>query len=213
MLVAATGFVAAQYSQDAAGASTAIQKITITYKDEADALTPFERGLAEFNGLRYCEVHLDTPRTIKSLTQVVCRGGKTTETPLTPEGFGGSTVSEIRFYARGFSADSVKIMLDKLMSMKIQLPNNESYILMETYDAEDGAVIPGESAGDFSVEYAPGAAVPLIAYTTGLLRNFKIGDVEVSGIDYCGLRDKHVHPSRWGEFGIDNYVYYVAKFE
>jgi hypothetical protein len=84
---------------------------------------------------------------------------------------------------------------------------------METCDAEGGAVIPGESAGDFSAEYAPGAAVPLIAYTTGLRKEIEFDGVKGTMIDFCGLRDKHIHPSRWGEFGVDNYVYYVAKFK
>jgi hypothetical protein len=98
-------------------------------------------------------------------------------------------------------------------SRVVQLPNDKHYILMETYDAEGGAVIPGESAGDFSVDYAPGAAVPWIAYTTGLRKEIEFDGIKGTMIDLCGLRDKHVHPSRWGEFGVDNYVYYVAKFE
>ncbi len=213
----ATGSAAAQ--NITAEEPDAPQKITVTYKSEADALTPFERGLAEFNGMNYYEVHTGAKRTLTGLTEVVCRNGEMIENELLPIGFSITEVSTMCFYVQSLSDDSVKLLIrtDGGMGMPpriLPLDQKHRHILMETFDGVAGEVETDDSGVGVSVEYPLETIVPLIAYTTGLVVDLKLDGFTGTLLDYCALRDKHVHPSRWyAEFGVDNYIYYIAKFK
>lgn len=58
--------------------------------------------------------------------------------------------------------------------------------------------------------YERSDAIPLMAYSPGIHRNFDMGDGKVlEGFDICGLRYSQVHPSEWHErFKIPAYVYF-----
>ncbi len=210
MAFAAAGFASAQ-NNSAAGSP---QKITVTYKADHEVLSEFERGLADFNGLRYMEVHLDSPRTLVGLVEVTCRNGEVSEKELMADWYTISGVGKLVFYAQGISADSVKIMTTtdgggRFSPRVTALPNTSNYILMEIYDSEGGTV-----SEELTLEYSADSAIPLIAYTTGLISETELYGEKATWIDFCGLRDKHAHPSRWHkDFGVDNYIYYLAKFK
>ena len=56
--------------------------------------------------------------------------------------------------------------------------------------------------------------IPLIAFTEGTPQIFEIAGRKLEGLDYCGVRDAKIHPSRWFEkFHIKDYVYFEIEFQ
>ena len=80
------------------------------------------------------------------------------------------------------------------------LPDATSmHILMETYSGRELFVTD---------------EIPLGAYTMGIVSEREYQGQKGMWIDYCGLRDAHVHPSQWYEkYGIDNYIYFTVQFK
>ena len=56
--------------------------------------------------------------------------------------------------------------------------------------------------------------IPLIAFTEGERGTWERNGFTLEGIDYCGVRDAKIHPSRWFEkFHIKDYVYFEIEFQ
>lgn len=65
---------------------------------------------------------------------------------------------------------------------------------------------------DYKEGYEPGDTIPLMAYSTGILRKFDLGNGTITNAyDICGLRYSQLHPSKWHEqFKIPAYTYIEA---
>lgn len=191
------------------------ERMTVRYFDPS-SLDFFRRDVLEFEGITYMEILFgeDVKARKLSMIKVVCRDGVFDETDLgagwDEAGMAISGVESFRILAKPLSDDQIRIMVrSNAFSMGaevIDLPVNPHYTLMETYDGAQGEMTDGREP----IVYPIDAEVPLVAYTTGIEK--KMGDMKY--IDFCGLRDAHVHPRLWFEkFGIKNYVYYTVRFK
>ena len=96
--------------------------------------------------------------------------------------------------------DTVRIICkhQEKHDLRISVPVLRS-ILMETYPI---------------IKQTKDETIPLIAFTEGTPKNFEINGIQVKGLDYCGVRDAKIHPSRWFEkFNIKDYAYFEIEFQ
>lgn len=105
----------------------------------------------------------------------------------------------VYFGVRPVNADSVYVVIDGPFNTRFGMRvNTEYHILMETYGSSSFAVID---------------TIPLIAYSTGVVKEINYNGQVGKSIDYCQLRDACVHPSKWYEkYGIDDFIYYDIIF-
>lgn len=199
------------------------QDVKVSYRSDLDG---FQRGLLDFTEIRYAEIALDGKLDGKLVTlkEVRCTDGKFSEKEVFSRPFSSKsdTTMVLRFYASSVSPDSIRMLINFVnhaqTSGSIPLKQAywdpktlKSYILMETYDF---ALCVSKDIEKNCITYPLNTAFPVIAYTTGIDSNRIIGGMNCTIIDYCGLRDKHQNPALWYESsGIQNYVYYVMKFE
>ena len=96
--------------------------------------------------------------------------------------------------------DTVRIICkhQEKHDLRISVPVLRS-ILMETYPI---------------IKQTKDETIPLIAFTEGTPKNFEINGIQMKGLDYCGVRDAKIHPSRWFEkFNIKDYAYFEIEFQ
>lgn len=96
--------------------------------------------------------------------------------------------------------DTVRIICNhqEKNELQIVIPAYRA-ILMETY---------------LSIKPTKDDPIPLIAFTEGQPKTFDFDGVKLEGLDYCGVRDAKIHPSRWFEkFHIKDYVYFEIEFQ
>lgn len=56
--------------------------------------------------------------------------------------------------------------------------------------------------------------IPLFAVTSGICKEIDWNGQKATLQDYCGLRDKHIHPKEWKETeGVGNYYFYTISFQ
>ena len=85
------------------------------------------------------------------------------------------------------------------ISSTFSMKNRETYILMETFPANN--VFPEND-------------IPLIAFTHGIEISMEINDRFYQNFDQNRLRESHVSPNLWPHlFGINHFVYYTLRFE
>ena len=98
------------------------------------------------------------------------------------------------------SKESVRIICNHQAknNRKLTIPPYHC-ILMETYPA---------------IKQTKEETIPLIAFTEGERGTWERNGHILEGIDYCGVRDAKIHPSRWFEkFHIKDYVYFEIEFQ
>ena len=55
---------------------------------------------------------------------------------------------------------------------------------------------------------------PIFAITGGICSNFDLQGKFIQAQDFCGLRDKHIHPKEWISIeGVHDYCFYTIKFQ
>ncbi len=107
--------------------------------------------------------------------------------------------SAIYFGVRPVNVDSIYVVIDGPFSTRFGIRvNTENHILMETYG---------------SLPFSVADTIPLIAYSTGIVKELSYKGQVVKNINYCQLRDARLHPSKWYEkYGIDDFIYYDIIF-
>lgn len=113
-----------------------------------------------------------------------------------------SNTLDFVFFAQQTSPDTVRISWDgggAVSTKDFPVPESTHPILMETYS---------------SVKYTDKDSIPIMAYSTGQLLEFDLGDGNKgTTIYYCGLRDAKVHPREWpAKYGIKDFVYFYIIF-
>ena len=135
------------------------------------------------------------------LYQVHIKEGKAERTEIKQEKTCiADSIQHILFASIMESKESVRIICNHQAKNDIQVsvPTFRS-ILMETYPA---------------IKQTKEETIPLIAFTEGTPQIFEIAGRKLEGLDYCGVRDAKIHPSRWFEkFHIKDYVYFEIDFQ
>lgn len=143
-------------------------------------------------------------RKFKMVT-VTCRDGVFSESGGEESDIAFSAYSDTLdfvFFAQQISPDSVRISWNGEVAVSTKdfpVPGSTHPILMETYS---------------SVQYTDKDSIPIMAYSTGQLLEFDLGDGNKgTTIYYCGLRDAKVHPREWpAKYGIKDFVYFYIIF-
>ncbi|MGN1219628.1 MAG: hypothetical protein ACI4TU_01660, partial [Candidatus Cryptobacteroides sp.] len=93
-----------------------------------------------------------------------------------------------------------EIMLPTNYSVSFPKGHNCAYILMETI-LNQSITINDE--------------IPIFAVTGGIFSKIDIGlELPMYTQDYCGLRDKHIHPKEWVNIeGVYDYCFYTIEFQ
>ncbi len=159
--------------------------------------------LTTFQGIRYFEITVkgDFKGKMIKLVQHVYHNGQETIKEDAYQLQSRKVIFEI-WAQPAIEGDSVKIGIKTPFFYQphfyIHMDVNDRPILMET----------------FLSDYKNLEVIPLVAYTPGIKSVFYMNGENYTAIDYCGVRDAHIHPSEWKEkFGILNYLYYELKIE
>ena len=135
------------------------------------------------------------------LYQVHVKEGKAERTEIKQEKIcTADSIQHFLFASIMESKESVRIICNHQTKndWKITIPSYQC-ILMETYPA---------------IKQTKEETIPLIAFTEGETGTWERNGFILEGIDYCGVRDAKVHPSRWFErFKIKDYVYFEIDFQ
>ena len=135
------------------------------------------------------------------LYQVHVKEGKAERTEIKQEKIcTADSIQHFLFASIMESKESVRIICNHQTKndWKITIPSYQC-ILTETYPA---------------IKQTKEETIPLIAFTEGTHQIFEIAGRKLEGLDYCGVRDAKIHPSRWFEkFHIKDYVYFEIEFQ
>lgn len=198
--------------------------LVVVYKSN---LSEFERQLLDFQGMSHMNVEFSKsvkPRKLTELRKIVYRDGVLAEDDnmlitRMPDGEEltftmQDSAFRFAFIAQSVSTDRVKVGLQiqsgpnsgaTMPAREIDLKIGGRGILVETFDKELGWV---QEAAAPTITYPANAEVPLIAFSIWV----DIADME-EWQSFCNLRDAGVHPRKWGELGLKNYIYYTVKFK
>ena len=135
------------------------------------------------------------------LYQVHVKEGKAERTEIKQEKIcTADSIQHFLFASIMESKESVRIICNHQAKndWKITIPSYQC-ILMETYPA---------------IKQTKEETIPLIAFTEGERGTWERNGFTLEGLDYCGVRDAKIHPSRWFEkFHIKDYVYFEIEFQ
>ena len=191
--------------------ASAQNRVEVSY-ESPDSIPDVTRGLMEFLDVYYMKitVHGDIKGKKWILWANQSNDGKVTSKPVFPYTFEfADTTATFSFYAQADKTDSasIRIVTPRFTTAKNKYainaengtPYNSQYILMETLPEK-----PYDTTQD----------IPLVAFTTGLVKEVTYEGKKGVSIDYCGLRFANTDPKLWQEkHKVPRFVYFSLRME